>query len=131
MINKQFEAYKVRREIKRSGSEFVFKRLSGTNEFGEPDDSQEPVTVGTLNGIYHRYSKHGVYVTVTTTDAAQIKAREDHMILCLWDDVEELGLKADDVTEINGKRFKLVSVTNVQEWSIVAEISLEVEGNGE
>ena len=35
MINTQFEAYKIKRELKRSGIDYEFKR-SGVNDFGEP-----------------------------------------------------------------------------------------------
>ena len=34
MINKEFEAYKIKRELKRSGIDYEFKR-SGVNDFGE------------------------------------------------------------------------------------------------
>lgn len=50
MINTQFEAYKIKRELKRSGIDYEFKR-SGVNDFGEPVG--EPTVVGTIRGLYH------------------------------------------------------------------------------
>lgn len=51
MINTQFEAYKIKRELKRSGIDYEFKR-SGVNDFGEPVG--EPTVVGTIRGLYRR-----------------------------------------------------------------------------
>ena len=51
------------------------------------------------------------------------------MILCLYDDVTSLTLQVGDFLEINGRKFKVTGVTNVQEWNIISDISLEVVDN--
>ena len=40
-------------------------------------------------------------------------------------DVKEL--KLGDIIQINDKTFKVSSITNIQEWNIIADISLEEE----
>ena len=124
MINTQFEAYKIKRELKRSGIEYEFKR-SGNNEFGEPDDELE--SVGTLIGLYHEQNGK---VQVTTGDTTQVRTKKIPTILCLYEDAASLSLKIGDVISFSGKTFEVTGIVNIQEWSIIADVSLEVVDNG-
>ena len=124
MINTKFEAYKLRRELKRSGIEYEFKR-SGKNEFGEPSDSLEPI--GQLVGLYHEQNSR---VQITTGDTTQVRTKKIPTILCLYEDTASLVLQVGDVVEFGGKTFEVTGVTNIQEWSIISDISLEVVDNG-
>lgn len=124
MINKSFEAYKIKREIKRSGIDYEFKRL-GRNEFGEPNDNE--TSIGTLKGLYHEESSA---IKITTGDTTQIRTKKIPKILCLYEDIAFLVLRPGDLLNINDKIFKVTGIVNVQEWSIVADISLEVVDNG-
>lgn len=124
MINTAFEAYKVRREIKRSGRIFSFARPK-LNDFKEPTEEQSEI--GEIRGIYHEQSSH---VKVTTGDTTQIRSKKIPMILCLYNDVELIGLKMDDRVSINGKTYKVTGVVNIQEWNIIADVSLEVVDDG-
>lgn len=126
MVNKQFEAYKIKREIKRSGSEYQFKR-PGTNDFGEPTD--EEVVVGVLKGIYHDYSPSGSLIEIST-DTIQTRTKKRHQILCAWDEVQPLGLQVGDFTIINEKRYNVTGVSNIQEWNIIGEVNMEVVDDG-
>ena len=101
MINKKFEAYKISREIKRSGCSFTFKRKA-KNDFNEP--SEESIIVGNLLGIYHEQNSNIA--------------------------ISKLELNVDDFVIFNSKTFKVTGITNVQEWSIVSDISLEVFDDG-
>lgn len=131
MINKKFEAYKVSREIKRSGSEFVFYR-NNTNEFGEPDESVSPTEVGSLNGLYH---EENTMVKSSLNSGQQASAsiyrkRKEPCILCLYKDAEGLELKVGDYITLNGKRLIVNTLVNVQEWNIIGDIKLmEVVAN--
>jgi hypothetical protein len=124
MINTQFEAYKIKRELKRSGIEYEFKR-SGKNKFGEPGG--ELVTVGVIHGLYHEKSSK---IQVTMGDTIQVRTKMIPMILCLYEDAASLVLEVGDSVMINEKTFKVTGVTNIQEWSIISDISLEVVDNG-
>ena len=118
-MNTRFEAYKIQRELKRSGSEYDFERL-GKNEF---EESNAEVTKSfKIKGLYHEQNG---YITVTTTDGAKSRTKKTPMILCLWEDVLNSELKIGDVVKVNGKTLKVNGVVNVQEWNIVADISLE------
>ena len=124
MINKKFEAYKISREIKRSGCSFTFKRKV-KNDFNEP--SEEAIIVGNLSGIYHEQNSN---IAISTGDTTQYRTKKIPMILCLYSDVSKLELNVDDFVIFNSKTFKVTGITNVQEWSIVSDISLEVFDDG-
>lgn len=125
MVNTTFEAYKMKRELKRSGIDYEFKR-SEKNAFGEPIDTQ-PKVVGTLKGLYHEQNSN---VEITTGDTTQVRTKKIPMILCLYEDAASLCLSVGDTVQFNGKMFALTGVVNVQEWNIIADISLEVVDNG-
>ena len=123
-INKEFEVYKVKRELKRSGIEYQFKR-KGKNDFGEPTDELEEV--GTLKGLYHEENSN---IQIVTNDTTQVRTKKIPMILCLYEDAASLSLKIGDVVYFGGKTFEVTGVVNIQEWSIIADVSLEVVDNG-
>ena len=120
MVNKKLEAYKIEREIKRSGESYEFKRL-GNNEFGEP--SSDEISLGILSGLYHEQNGK---IEITTGDTTQVRTKKSPMILCLYDSVSSLTLMTGDVVIINEKILKVTGVVNIQEWNIIADISLEV-----
>ena len=125
MINTKFEAYKVKRELKRSGIDYEFKR-AGKNEFGEPKDEDEKVTIGKLKGLYHE--RNGA-IQITTGDTTQIRSKKIPMILCLYEDTASLALQVGDIVNFNDKTLKVTGVTDIQEWNIISDISLEVVDN--
>ena len=119
MINKQFEAYKIRREIRRSGETYTFMRPS-LNEFGEP--SGDETEVGSLRGLYHEQNSN---VQLTTGDTTQIRTKKLPMILCIYDDAKTLNLQLGDKLYLNDRTLKVVSLVNIQEWNIIGDLSLE------
>lgn len=122
MINTKFEAYKLRRELKRGGTDYEFKRAK-LNAFKEP--TKELELAGRLRGLYHEQSSH---VSVTMGETTQTRTKKVPMILCLYDDAK--SLKLGDVVKMNSKELKVTGVTNIQEWNIIADISLEVVDDG-
>lgn len=124
MVNTRFEAYKIKRELKRSGIDYEFIR-SGKNDFGEPTDELE--TVGKLRGLYHEQNST---IQVTAGDTTKTRTKKIPMILCLYEDTASLRLQVDDIVKINAKTFKVTGVTNIQEWNLISDISLEVVDNG-
>ena len=119
MINKQFEAYKIRREIKRSGETYTFMRPS-LNEFNEP--SGDEIEVGSLRGLYHEQNSN---IQLTTGDTTQIRTKKLPMILCIYDDAKALNLQLGDKLYLNDRILKVVSLVNIQEWNIIGDLSLE------
>ena len=122
MINTKFEAYKLRRELKRVGVEYEFKRAK-LNAFKEP--TSESVHAGKLIGLYHEQNSH---VSVTTGETTQTRTKKTPMILCLYEDAKTL--KLGDTVKINSKTLKVTGIVNIQEWNIIADISLEVIDDG-
>lgn len=124
MINKKFEAYKVKREIKRSGSQYNVYRQA-KNEFGEPiSDIQY---VGAFSAIYHEENSN---VQITTGDTTQVRTKKIPMLLCLYEEFINIGFELGDCVVINGKVFKITGVVNIQEWNIIGDVSLEVFDDG-
>lgn len=122
MINKQFEAYKIRREIKRSGETYTFKRPV-LNEFGEP--SGDEIEVGSLRGLYHEQYERGSNIRLMTGDTTQIRTKKLPMILCIYEDAKTLNLQLGDKLYLNNRILKVVSLVNIQEWNIIGDLSLE------
>jgi len=143
-MNLAFEKNKLQRNLDRSGKDYDFCRTP-KNAFGEPVRCPHPnplplgegtafaKKIGTIRGLYHEVSN---YVALRMTDTTQERkhigqgAKKDTRILCLMESVKGIDLKFGDFTTINGKRFNVVAVTNVQEWNIIADISLEVVDDG-
>ena len=123
MVNTKFEAYKINRELKRSGKYYKFLRKK-ENKFGEPVGDSE--VVAAIRGLYHEQNSN---IQVTTGDTTQIRTKKIPMILCLYEDTA-FSLLAGDFVKINNKTFKVTGVENIQEWSIILDISLEVVDNG-
>ena len=122
MLNTKFEAYKLRRELKKIGTEYAFERPK-MNEFREPTKERE--VVHKLIGLYHDYNSSGAgAIVLNISEAAQIRSKKIPMILCLYEDAKPVEL--GDVIKINSKEYKVIGVVNIQEWNIIADISLEV-----
>lgn len=124
MINKKFEAYKIKREIKRSGNEYeIYRRAK--NEFGEQiSDTQY---VGKINALYHEENSN---IQITTGDTTQVRTKKIPMLLCLYDEFVETRFEVGDFVEINSKVFKVTGIVNIQEWGIIGDVSLEVFDDG-
>lgn len=123
MINNKFEAYKLTRELKRSGKKYKFFRR-GLNKFKEK--STEPVEVCEILGLYHEQTSN---VQTITQDGAVTRTKKTPMILCLTSN-ETNGLKIDDEVNINDKTYKVTGVVDIFNWNIVSDISLEVVDDG-
>lgn len=121
MVNNKFETYKLRRELKRIGKEYEFKRPK-LNQFKEPTNEHEQI--GKFVGLYHEQNSH---ISVSTGETTQTRSKKIPSILCLFEDAK--FLKVGDITEINSKTFRVTGVINIQEWNIIADVSLEVVDN--
>jgi Cu/Ag efflux protein CusF len=120
----KFEAAKLKKELKTSGINCEFKRLK-VNDFGEPTEESE--VVATIKGLYHEQNSN---IQITTGETTQIRTKKIPMVLCLYEDAALAALKVGDAVTINSETFKVTGVVNIQEWSIIADISLEVVDSG-
>ena len=123
MINKKFEAYKISRELKRSGASFVFYR-KGLNRFKEK--SEEKKEIVTLRGLYHEIKS---YIKVESQEGFRARTEKSPMILCLYDS-DSLKLQIDDILILSGIEYKVTGLSNISNWNILVDISLEVVDDG-
>lgn len=146
MINKRFELYKVKREIRRNGQTFDFYRALDKNEFGEP--SEEYKKIHTINCLYYEHSPHylDTYMLMSVAEAAKYRSRKTPQIICPYEDMffktkkidEETGeeievqdnLMIGDFVNLNGHLIKITGVFNIQEWNLLITISFEVVDYG-
>lgn len=128
MVNNRFELYKIKREIKRSGSTYKFYRPS-VNDFGEPTDVIEEFLE--VKGLYYEHSAHILdsYVILTGADAAAYRTKKFPQIICLTKDIfDEDGqplLKVGDICIFNNHMTTVTGVKNEMEWNLVCTISFE------
>lgn len=125
MINTKFEVYKIKRELKKSGKSFVVC-VDNKNAFGSPVDG-EPKVIGTFTGIYH---EENGYISVSTGETTQTRSKKTPMILCLWEDISVLNFEAGTFIMINNKKYNITGIVNIQNWSLIADVSLELVDNG-
>lgn len=116
------ELHKVVREIATHGSEYAFNRET-KDDYGEV--TGEETEVKNITGIFHSTN---TFITKNVTDGSVTIKKEQPMILTTFEDGAEL--QVDDVTIINGSRFKVTGKNNVQEKNILCDISLEVVLDG-
>lgn len=108
----------VEREITRNGSIYTVKR-NKVDKYGEPTQEVEEVT--TLRGLFH-ISKS--FVTQNTSDGSQTKTKGQPMVLALWEECETI--QNGDFVVINSNTYKITDINNIEEYNIIADISLEV-----
>lgn len=131
MINTKFEAYKLKREVRRNGVVFEFKRRK-LDKFNEPTGELE--TVAEVRGLYHESNS---YITETVGDAATTMTKKQPMLLCLVDDVKSSDLRQGDEIQIQLRSSQMTSVTlryvgcvDIQNWGIIADLSFEEVDEG-
>lgn len=108
----------VEREIVRNGSTYTVKR-NKVDKYGEPTQEVEEVTA--LRGLFH-ISKG--FITKNTSDGSQIKTKGQPMILALLEECKTI--QNGDFVVINGNTYKITDKNNIEEYNIIADISLEV-----
>lgn len=138
MVNKKFELYKMKREIKRQGIAFTFWRCK-ENEFGEKDVDVEPQYLCTIKGLYHEFTAHmtDTYILVTGTELSDSRKKKTPQCLCEYDDVvfenkeqQSDSIKIGDFVYYNNRVMKVVGLQNIMEWNMLVDISFEEVDDG-
>lgn len=130
MINTRFELYKLRRELKRNGKDYTFQRRK-LNQFNEPTDELDDVL--TIRCLYHEVSS---FKTTSTGDSSTTVTEKQPMLLCAVEDVKDSGLEIGDFIEVEdsvygGKKvLRFIGIVDIQNYGIIADISLEVVDDG-
>lgn len=111
-----FERNKISRLIRVQGIKYVFERPK-LSEFKEP--TGETITIE-LRGVFHQTTNH---ITVVGTESSSIKSKQSPAILALYDEAK--GLKQDDIVVINGTKYLVTGLLDIENWNIAIDISLE------
>lgn len=114
---------KINRQIKLNGSTYKFDHF-GTDEYGQRSDEVQETFI--VNGIFHEIVK---YVSITEADGARVVDVPKSYILCLFEDGEPINI--DDQVEINEKVYRVTGKTNVGNYNIAFDISLELIVDGD
>ena len=112
-----FLLHRIEIDIKFHGVDYTFLKY-GKDKFGQP--SEQPTEQIVLKGIYHESNS---YIKTTGSEASEISTKKNPMILCLF----EYGNKVQqgDFVYIRGDKYKVSGVLDIQNYSVVADISLE------
>ena len=119
MFDERIALHRCIQQIAWRGQMYTFNRRE-LNEFNE--QSSEPIQVTKLKGLFHNGSSN--HLTVSISDGAQTPQKDTPYIMAAWDRAKVL--KINDEVTINNRNYKVTSIGNINEYNIVAEISLEV-----
>ena len=116
MNSPTFQLNKVRRLINTQGRSVVVTR-QGKNKFNEPNGETE---IFNITGVFHETTS---YLSKTGTDGSTIRSKPSPMLLCLWDEIQEL--QHTDLVSINNKTYRIGEIKNLCEADVAGDISLE------
>lgn len=122
MIQSKFLRNKIDHQINYNGDEYTFKRF-GVDEYNQ--QSEEVTDTFTFKGIFHETVNH---VSLAESDGARIFNVPASYILCLYEDGEPI--KIDDQIEINEKVYRVTGKTDVNNFRVAFDISLELVKDG-
>lgn len=138
MVNRKFELYKIKREIKRNGIPFVYWRFP-KNQFGEVDTEKDPVYLCTVKGMYHEFTAHmtDTVVILAGTETATTRNKKTTQSLCEYDNIlfkneagEDDSIKVGDYVYYNYKVMKVAGLRNIMEWNTLVDVSFEEVDDG-
>lgn len=119
MINTKFELYKFKRELRRYGKTYIVYRNS-VNEFKERVKG-DYIQVTEITGIYHESNN---YIKQNISEGSVINVKKIPMLLVESEKVN--NIKINDMIFINDIEYRVTGITNIQNWNILSDISLEV-----
>lgn len=131
MVNNKFEVYKLKRELKRSGTQFTFVR-SKKNEYGEATGEQEVVLK--VTGLYHESNS---YVSRSFGDGTISRNMKQPQLLCLMEDLDKDTLHQGDVVQVATGTSEMLSKTlefnglvDIGNWGLIADLSFSEVDDG-
>lgn len=95
------------------------------NEFNEKSDELEKVAE--IKGVFHNGSAN--HIVVVIADNGQAQEKNSPYILTTW--FNGSRVQKDDKITINGISYKVTGINNINEYNILADISLEVILDGD
>lgn len=120
MINKEKIKAKVKKAIKKLPSQAVVKRAY-TNDFGEKSDLLELVCE--IEGLYHE-SNNQYGQSITLQNKAEVIKEKSIYFLVVYDETAKL-IQKDDYIYINGYKYQIKDIGNVNKMDIYADMRLQ------
>lgn len=121
-MNFKMEQYKVKREIKRSGRNFIFYKYDGDN-YGEDADIKNLVPTITVKGIYH---KKEVFSASYSEGLSTARTEEQCMLTLPYNkEIDEENVFSFVSNEDKTKFFKIAGASNINDLNIILKLSLE------
>lgn len=111
----------LKRNLNKNGIEISFKRKS-ENAYGEIDVNSAYTTVATIKGIFHE--GNSFFNTVITADKGRTESKKSPAILTEYENIS--ALKINDVCDINGTQYKIISFYDVDLSNKFIDISMEL-----
>lgn len=116
------DVYRVEREILTHGEEYeVYKEEY--NSVGEPTGRIKKLL--SFRGLFH--VSEGYHLQ-TVSDATVTHAKGNSMILCMWEDIEDV--KREYFLYKNKKKYVITDINDIGGYGRIADLSLEVVVNG-
>lgn len=117
------ELNKVKREIATHGTSYTFKK-DILDDYKEPTGETEVVCVA--SGLFHITKG---YLTKKFSDSTVTHSKGQPMIMLSYEDGKQI--KQGMFVEINGNKYNVIGNNNIQEYSIISDVSLERVNNGD
>lgn len=111
-----FELNKLRRLIRTQGKQYRFYR-DYLNKFNEPTGDTQATEI---SAVYHTVTQR---VDVLAGEGGSIHTRRVPMLLALL--TEGFNIQQGDFVDINDITYKVTGVSNINNWNIAVDISLE------
>ena len=122
MIQSKFLRNKIDRQIRYNGSTYTFNRY-GIDEYNQKTD--EIVATIIFDGLFHEKVNH---VSLAESDGARIFNVPNSFILCLYEYGKDIEI--DDCVEVNDKMYRVTGKTDVNNFQVAFDISLEMVRDG-
>lgn len=109
---------KVNRILKSRGMDYTFTRMT-VDAYKQPTEGSRV----TIRGLYHEQNS---FISVAGSDSASVQRKKSPMILTLLDDSVKSLNQGDKIT-IESVNYTVSGVLDIQNYGVVADISLEME----
>lgn len=113
----KFIRNRVSQQLSKNGVEYTFKRP-------EKDKYHQPTGVILEMSVLGLYHETNSYISQTGSEGSVTTSKPVPMILCLWENAEKI--KNGDNVSIGPNLYSVTGVSNVQNYSVVGDISLEL-----
>ena len=111
----------INKNIQRNGIQISFYRKQ-ENPYGEIDLDAAFSLAAKINGIFHE--GNSFFNTVRTVDGSRTETKKSPAILTYYENLELL--KINDVCDINGTKYKIISFYDVDLSNKFIDISMEL-----